>query len=29
VQVQVSEAALPRNEGGKLAKQQLRKVFET
>ena len=29
VRVQVSEAALPRNEGGKLRKQDLRKVFET
>lgn len=29
VRVQVSEAALPRNEGGKLVKQKLRKVFET
>ena len=29
VRVQVSGAALPRNEGGKLRKQDLRKVFET
>jgi acyl-CoA synthetase (AMP-forming)/AMP-acid ligase II len=29
VRVQVSEAALPRNEGGKLMKQDLRKVFGT
>ena len=29
VRIQVSEAALPRNEGGKLSKQDLRKVFET
>jgi long-chain acyl-CoA synthetase len=29
VHVQLSEAALPRNEGGKLMKQDLRKVFET
>ena len=28
VRVQVSETALPRNEGGKLMKQNLRKVFE-
>jgi acyl-CoA synthetase (AMP-forming)/AMP-acid ligase II len=29
VRIQVSEAALPRNEGGKLMKQDLRKVFGT
>jgi long-chain acyl-CoA synthetase len=29
VRVEVSDAALPRNEGGKLMKQDLRKVFET
>jgi long-chain acyl-CoA synthetase len=29
VRVEVSETALPRNEGGKLMKQYLREVFET
>ena len=29
VRVEMSETALPRNEGGKLMKQDLRKVFET
>jgi acyl-CoA synthetase (AMP-forming)/AMP-acid ligase II len=29
VRIQVSDAALPRNEGGKLMKQDLRKVFGT